>query len=155
MDILTEFLRHVLVMLGARHKERLGTGIAVGLVILFIHSSLVAAGLLPTVSNIVSVVGSIALGVLIMFFPIWLNPKQRHIGEDEQKILIFMDELARRSGLTPVQKKLAYNEMLRKQIDHYYPGKPLELKKDAETAIEEAVNDNRGVLDNSDVKDDR
>ena len=143
MEIPTQFLRQVLVMLGARHKERLGTGIAVGLVILLIHSSLVAAELFPSVSYIVSVTGSIALGILLMFIPIWLDPKQRHVGEDEQRILAFMDELAHRSGLTAAQKKIAYNQMLHKQIDQYYPGKPLELEKDAKAAIEEAVNDKR------------
>ena len=145
MDITTQFLRHVLVILGARHKERLGTGIAVGLVFLLIHSSLVAAEVLPTVSNIVSVAGSIAGGILIMFVPVWLDPKQRYIGEDEQKVLSFMDELAQRGGLTATQKKIAYNEMLQKQIKYYYPGKQLELKKDAEAAVKQAKSDNREV----------
>lgn len=143
MDLLTEFLRNVLVTLGARHKERLGIGIAIGLVILFFHSTLVAVELLPTVSNIISVVGSIALGILIIFIPLWLNPKQRHLGEEERKILTFMDELANRSGLTAEDKKIIYNEMLRKQIDHYHPGRPLELEKDAKAAIKQAVNNNQ------------
>ena len=154
MDILTQFLRHVLVMLGARHKERLGTGIAVGLVILLIHSSLVAAKLLPAVSNIISITGSIALGIVIMFIPVWLNPKLRYIGEENQKILTFIDELAERSALTAIQKKIAYNQILQKQIDHYYPGEPLVLEKDAKAAIEQARNNNREVLDDNGMRAD-
>ena len=155
MDLLTKSLREVLIMLGARHKERLGTGIAVGLVILFIYSSLVAAEVLPAVSDIVSFVGSIAGGILIMFIPVWLDPKKRHIGEDLQGILVFMDDLAQRGGLTATQKKIVYIEMLQKQVKYCFPGKPLdltELTKDAEAAVKEAMNDNRKVLNNGDIK---
>lgn len=143
MESLTGYLRHVLVVLGARHKERVGAGIAVGLVILFIHSSLVASGILSVVHILISISGSIALGVIIMFIPLWLDPKQRHIGEDEQRVLIFMDELSDRGGLSSKQKQLAYSNMLQKQIDHYYPGKPQELEKDAEAAIRDAALDKR------------
>ena len=152
METTTAVLRYVLVILGAHHKERLGMGIALGLVFLFAHSSLVELGLLPSVPDLTSAVGSIALGIWIMFIPIWINPKKRHIGEDEQKILTFMDELADRSGISTTQKKIAYNHMLQKQIEHYYPGKPFELKKDAEEAIQEAKRDHREVLGTSDTK---
>lgn len=151
MDTLTEFLRYVLVILGARHKERLGMGIVLGLIILFIYSLLVAAGLLLNVSDLISVVGCMALGIGIVFIPVWLDPKQRHIGEDEQKILTFMDELARRGGLSDAQKKLAYHQMLFKQIEHYHPGKPPELQKDAEEAIQEAKRDQREALGGGDT----
>lgn len=151
MEGVTEFLRHALQMLGARHKERLGTGIAVGLVILFIHASLAAADVIPQVHYAVSTAGSIALGVFAMFVPLWLDPKQRHLGEDEQRILVFMDELSRRGGLSSTQRQIAYQRMLQKQVDHYHPGKPLELKKDAEAAIEEGKSDNREALDDSDT----
>ncbi len=143
MEGLTNFLRHALVILGARHKERLGTGVALGLVFLLIHSSLVTAELLPRVPDVVSVAGSIALGVLAMFVPLWWDKKQRHIGEEEQKVLELMDELSRRGGLSDAQKKIAYTQMLYKQIEHYHPNKPLELKKDAEASVAEAMLDKR------------
>lgn len=149
---LTESLRYIFIILGARHKERLGIGIALGLVILFIYSSLVAAELLPAISNVISITGSIALGILIMFTLLWLDPKQRHIGEEEHEKLALIDELTRRGGLNATEKKTAYSKLLHKIIDHYESGKPLELEKDAKTVIKEIVNTNQEVLDNTKIK---
>lgn len=138
MENLTDFLRQAFVMVGARHKERLGVGILIGIVILFFHTSLVAAAFLPSIPTVISVLGSIALGVLIMFLFLWRDPKKLYIGEEEQKLLAIMDELSSRSGLSSQQKKFAYAQMLNKLVSHYDPNKPLEIEEDAVEAIREA-----------------
>lgn len=54
-----------------------------------------------------------------------------------------MDELIERKGLSKTQAKIAYNQMLQKQMEHYHPGKSSDLKRDAQTAVEEVSLDTR------------
>ena len=145
-DGLTEFFRQALVILGSRHKERLGTGIALGFFIQFVYFNCVALELLPKIDTIVSSFGCIAFGVLVVFIPVWADPKKLYIGEQEQNILALVDELSERGGLTATQKKLAYKIMLDRLVDSYDPSTQVNLQLEARAAVTEAALDKRQEL---------
>ena len=132
LDLLTQLLRSVIKILGVDHKQRLGAGIALGLVLDGIR--MVLATDITTFNNL-GTIPTLALGISLVFLPLIFQ--KRKIPEDYKKVLDLIDIIIERAELSKEHRKWAYRELLEKVVLHFSSNREIPFEKLAEESAQE------------------
>jgi hypothetical protein len=141
-DWVTLLLRSAFKTFGAGHGMRLACGVVLGFALEGVRQAsviLLAGDKLGLALEKATMPTAVAIGVLLAFLPLLF--KKRVVTEDYSRAFDLMDEVCARGRIPDLSRRRAYEDVLRKVVDEFSPGKSVPITRIVnEVAQDEANN---------------